>query len=476
MPLAAITPALPPERSRAPPTHRLDAAERLARGAEVQLGLDIEQALAETARCFSCGTCIHCDNCVIYCPDLAVQRVGGGYRVLADYCKGCGLCVKECPTGSMTMLEECDEPTLTTRSGSRRRTTAKPRADAADRQPRGGLGARGWRGRRWCRSIRSRRRRRCWRQLTEFQAEGEFDAEIITPESEHSVMSACIPASLAGVRVFTATASQGLLLMHELLHYASGARAPIVMANVNRTVASPWAFWPDQTDSLAQRDTGWIQFYVESAQEALDTVIQAFRVAEQVLLPAMVNLDAFYVSHALEPVERAGAGDWSMPTCRRSRPSSGSTRRSRRVLGQRRHAGHVLPPPPGRSRRRWTACPRWPPRPTANGPSAPGAAGAWSSATAATAPARVIVTHGQHVRHRARRGRRAARRRPGRRAASRCGCSGRCRSAALRAALAGRAPTWSCSTATTRPAHGGVLHQELRAALYGMPDAPRIHG
>lgn len=138
--------------------------------------------------------------------------------------------------------------------------------------------------------------------LTDFQAAGEFDAEIITVESEHSVMSACIPASLAGTRVFTATASQGLLLMHELLHYAAGARAPIVMANVNRTVASPWAFWPDQTDSLAQRDTGWIQYYVESAQEALDTVLQAYRVAEQALLPVMVNLDAFYVSHALEPV------------------------------------------------------------------------------------------------------------------------------------------------------------------------------
>ena len=140
-------------------------------------------------------------------------------------------------------------------------------------------------------------------QLTEFAAEGTFDAEIITPESEHSVMSACIPASLVGTRVFTATASQGLLLMHELLHYASGARAPIVMVNVNRTVASPWAFWPDQTDSLSQRDTGWIQYYVESAQEALDSVLQAFRVAEQVLLPTMVNLDAFYVSHALEPVQ-----------------------------------------------------------------------------------------------------------------------------------------------------------------------------
>jgi pyruvate/2-oxoacid:ferredoxin oxidoreductase alpha subunit len=139
--------------------------------------------------------------------------------------------------------------------------------------------------------------------LTDFHAEGNFDAEILTPESEHSVLAACIPASLAGARVFTATASQGLLLMHELLHYAAGARAPIVMANVNRTVASPWAFWPDQTDSLAQRDTGWVQFYTESAQESLDTVLHGFRIAEQVLLPVMVNHDAFYVSHALEPVQ-----------------------------------------------------------------------------------------------------------------------------------------------------------------------------
>lgn len=139
--------------------------------------------------------------------------------------------------------------------------------------------------------------------LTHFHASGDLQAEVLTPESEHSVLSACVPASLAGARVFTATASQGVLLMHEVLHYASGARAPIVMANVNRTVASPWAFWPDQTDSLAQRDTGWLQFYVETAQEALDTVLHAFRVAEQVQLPAMVNLDAFYVSHAVEPVQ-----------------------------------------------------------------------------------------------------------------------------------------------------------------------------
>ena len=140
-------------------------------------------------------------------------------------------------------------------------------------------------------------------KLTDFQAEGNFDAEIITPESEHSAMAACISASLTGVRVFTATASQGLLLMHELLHYASGARAPIVMVNVNRTIGSPWGFWPDQTDTLAQRDTGWVQLYTENGQESLDTVIQAFRVAESIMLPVMVCHDAFYVSHAMEPVQ-----------------------------------------------------------------------------------------------------------------------------------------------------------------------------
>ncbi len=103
--LAAINTFYHPKRARAQ-TGLLDAAERLARDVEVQLGLDLEQALAESERCFSCGTCIDCDNCVVYCPDMAVKRVVGGYTVLTDYCKGCGVCVKECPTGSMKMQEE----------------------------------------------------------------------------------------------------------------------------------------------------------------------------------------------------------------------------------------------------------------------------------------------------------------------------------------------------------------------------------
>ncbi|GAB4481973.1 MAG: NAD(P)-binding protein [Burkholderiaceae bacterium] len=103
--LAAIATFDYPKRPRATES-RLDAAQRLACATEVQLGFDVERALAETQRCFSCGTCIHCDNCVDYCPDIPVQRDGAGYVVLADYCKGCGLCVKECPTGSMKMVEE----------------------------------------------------------------------------------------------------------------------------------------------------------------------------------------------------------------------------------------------------------------------------------------------------------------------------------------------------------------------------------
>ncbi|MCP3970834.1 MAG: pyruvate ferredoxin oxidoreductase [Rhodobacteraceae bacterium] len=144
-------------------------------------------------------------------------------------------------------------------------------------------------------------------KLIEFQSQDLFDAELLTPESEHSAMASAISASALGARVFTATSSQGLLLMHELLHYAAGARVPIVMFNVNRTPAAPWGFWPDQIDSLAQRDTGWVQLYCENPQDSLDTVIQAFRIAETTELPVMVNHDAFWVSHSVEPVDLPAA-------------------------------------------------------------------------------------------------------------------------------------------------------------------------
>src|SRR5512136_3488475 len=136
-----------------------------------------------------------------------------------------------------------------------------------------------------------------------YVAGGEFKSRYIKVESETSALAACIGGSLSGARVFTATSSQGLALMHELLHWASGARLPIVMANVNRSLGSPFNIWGEQSDSLAQRDTGWLQIYCESNQEVLDTVIQAFKIAEQVLLPVMLVLDAFILSHTAEPVD-----------------------------------------------------------------------------------------------------------------------------------------------------------------------------
>ena len=138
--------------------------------------------------------------------------------------------------------------------------------------------------------------------LANFCADGELDARFIKVESEHSAMAACIGASAVGSRAFTATSGQGLLLMHELIHWAAGARLPIVMGTVNRAVSPGWNVWTDQNDTLSQRDTGWLQYYCEANQEVLDTVIQAYKVAERVLLQVMVILDAFVLSHTSEAV------------------------------------------------------------------------------------------------------------------------------------------------------------------------------
>ncbi len=138
--------------------------------------------------------------------------------------------------------------------------------------------------------------------LSEICADGTLNACFLKVESEHSAMAACIGASAAGARAFTATSSQGLALMHEMLHWAAGARVPVVMANINRAMAPPWTIWTEQTDSLSQRDTGWMQVYCQSNQEVLDSIIQAYKVSEKVLLPTMVVLDAFVLSHTMEPV------------------------------------------------------------------------------------------------------------------------------------------------------------------------------
>ena len=139
--------------------------------------------------------------------------------------------------------------------------------------------------------------------LSDYCATGKMNAKFLRVESEHSCMAALIGAQSSGVRTFTATSGQGLALMHELLHWASGARLPIVMAEVNRALAPGWNIWVDQTDSLAQRDTGWIQFYCEDSQEVIDTTLLAYKLAESVALPVMVVLDAFFLSHTYEPVD-----------------------------------------------------------------------------------------------------------------------------------------------------------------------------
>ncbi|MEN8201949.1 MAG: pyruvate ferredoxin oxidoreductase [Bacteroidota bacterium] len=142
-------------------------------------------------------------------------------------------------------------------------------------------------------------------RLSEMVESGELQGEYMHVESEHSALSACMGASSVGARTFTASSSQGLLYMAEALHYASGGRYPIVMMNANRSVALPWSIYGDQRDSLSLLDAGWIQVYVEDAQEALDMIIQAYRIAEhpRVLTPMMVNLDGFILTHTYEMVE-----------------------------------------------------------------------------------------------------------------------------------------------------------------------------
>ncbi|MBI5968371.1 MAG: pyruvate ferredoxin oxidoreductase [Deltaproteobacteria bacterium] len=140
-------------------------------------------------------------------------------------------------------------------------------------------------------------------ELSEICADGRMPAKFIRVESEHSAMACVAAASATGARVFTATSSHGLAYMHEMLHWTSGTRLPVVMVNANRAIGSPWNIWCEQGDSLAQRDTGWLQLYCQSAQEALDTVIQAYRIAEEILLPVMVLVDGFFLSHTAEPVD-----------------------------------------------------------------------------------------------------------------------------------------------------------------------------
>ncbi|MDD4308018.1 MAG: pyruvate ferredoxin oxidoreductase [Thermoplasmata archaeon] len=134
---------------------------------------------------------------------------------------------------------------------------------------------------------------------------GEMKAQFVKVESEHSAMAALISASMAGARTYTATSSHGLLLMHELLIWSAGARTPIVMSNVCRANGPPWSVWVDHHDSIAQRDTGWMQVFCEGNQEVLDSIIMGYKLSERedIRLPTMINEDAFILSHTVEPVD-----------------------------------------------------------------------------------------------------------------------------------------------------------------------------
>lgn len=148
-------------------------------------------------------------------------------------------------------------------------------------------------------------------KLSEYCASGELDAELILVESEHSALASLVGASQAGARTFTATSSHGLAYMHEMLHWAVGARLPIVLVNVNRAMGPGWNIWSDQGDTVSARDVGWLQIYTSSNQEALDSVIQAFRVAETLNLPVMVITEAFVLSHTSEAVDVPDADEVS---------------------------------------------------------------------------------------------------------------------------------------------------------------------
>lgn len=147
--------------------------------------------------------------------------------------------------------------------------------------------------------------------ISEFVNNGEMQCEYVEVESEHSALSACVAASATGVRSFTATSSQGLALMHEILPTASGMRLPIVMAVVNRAIAAPINIWVEHNDIMPERDSGWLQVFCDNNQEVQDMVLQAFKIAEdkRIALPMVVNLDAFILSHTVEPVDLMEAAD-----------------------------------------------------------------------------------------------------------------------------------------------------------------------
>jgi len=149
-------------------------------------------------------------------------------------------------------------------------------------------------------------------RLSEAVANGEIDAEFICVESEHSAMSVCLGASASGARTYTATSAQGLELMHEVLYVTSGMRLPVSMTVANRALSAPLNILCDHSDLMATRDTGWIQMFAENGQEAFDLTLCSFRIAEEAMLPIMMHMDGFTLTHVVEPIllmEEGEVGD-----------------------------------------------------------------------------------------------------------------------------------------------------------------------
>ncbi len=164
------------------------------------------------------------------------------------------------------------------------------------------------------------------------KADGKLSAEYIESESEFSALSSCIGAAAAGVRAYTATCSQGMALMHEVVFASAGMRLPMVMTVANRALSAPLNIWNDQQDSISERDSGWIQIYAETNQEAVDTHFQAFKISENpnVLLPVMVCMDGFFLTHTMEPIEVPEKKSRLKNSCRSMRPAmQGLTRKPR---------------------------------------------------------------------------------------------------------------------------------------------------
>ncbi len=184
--------------------------------------------------------------------------------------------------------------------------------------------------------------------LARLVADGEFQCELVSVESEQSAASVVLGAAAAGSRAYTASASQGILLMSEVLYDIAGLRIPLVLTCANRAVSAPLSIWNDHQDSMAVRDAGWIQLYCLDNQEAVDTTIQAFRIAERTELPVMVCVDGFTLTHTLEPIDLPSQGqvDAFLPPFRFARtldprnPVSVGTLVSPEYFTEVRHAHH----------------------------------------------------------------------------------------------------------------------------------------